>query len=135
MPLTKLEHYLVMTDDIDATRDFYRDVIGLEVGFRAALGFPGYWLYLDDTPVIHIAEWETYTVHSHQLGIPVTTRANGTTGVFDHIAFNGNNVQEMIERLTRLNVPYHRNDVPHVGLVQLFVFDPNGLKIELNYRN
>mgnify|MGYP003867875375 CR=1 FL=1 len=38
MPLTKLEHYLVMTDDIDATRDFYRDVIGLEVGFRAALG-------------------------------------------------------------------------------------------------
>jgi catechol 2,3-dioxygenase-like lactoylglutathione lyase family enzyme len=134
MPLTKLEHYLVMTDDIDATRDFYRDVIGLEVGFRAALGFPGYWLYLGDIPVIHIAEWDTYTAHSHKLGIPVTTRAIGTTGVFDHIAFNGHNVQEMIDRLTRLNVPFHRNDVPHVGLVQLFVFDPNGLKIELNYR-
>ena len=40
MPLTKLEHYLVMTDDIDRTRDFYRDVIGLDVGFRADLGFP-----------------------------------------------------------------------------------------------
>ena len=134
MPLTKLEHYLVMTDDIDATRDFYRDVIGLEVGFRAALGFPGHWLYLGDIPVIHIAEWLTYTEHSHKLGIPVTTRAHGSTGVFDHIAFNGNNVQEMIDRLTRLNIRFHRNDVPHVGLVQLFVFDPNGLKIELNYR-
>ena len=134
MPLTKLEHYLVMTDDIDATRDFYRDVIGLEVGFRAALGFPGHWLYLGDIPVIHIAEWLTYTEHSHKLGIPVTTRANGSTGVFDHIAFNGNNVQEMIDRLTRLNIRFHRNDVPHVGLVKLFVFDPNGLKIELNYR-
>lgn len=133
MPLTKLEHYLVMTNDIEQTRDFYRDVIGLDVGFRADLGFPGYWLYLGDVPVIHIAEWETYTVHSHKQGIPVTTRAN-STGVFDHVAFNGHNAQEMIDKLQRLNVPFHRNDVPHVGLVQLFLFDPNGLKIELNYR-
>jgi catechol 2,3-dioxygenase-like lactoylglutathione lyase family enzyme len=133
MPLTKLEHYLVMTDDIDRTRDFYRDVIGLDVGFRADLGFPGYWLYLGDVPVIHIAEWETYTVHSHKQGIPVTTRAN-STGVLDHVAFNGHNAAEMIEKLQRMNVPFHRNDVKHVGLVQLFLFDPNGLKIELNYR-
>lgn len=134
MPLTKLEHYLVMTDDIDRTRDFYRDVIGLTVGFRADLGFPGYWLYLDQTPVIHIAEWETYSVHSRQQGIPVTTRTGGSTGVLDHVAFNGHGVQEMIERLHTMQVPYERNDVPHVGLVQLFLYDPNGLKIELNYR-
>jgi catechol 2,3-dioxygenase-like lactoylglutathione lyase family enzyme len=134
MPLTKLEHYLVMTDDIDRTRDFYSDVIGLALGFRADLGFPGYWLYLGDTPVIHIAEWETYTAHSNKLGIPVTSRANGT-GVFDHIAFNGYQVQEMIDKLLRLNIPFHQNDVPHVGLVQLFLFDPNGIKIELNYRD
>jgi catechol 2,3-dioxygenase-like lactoylglutathione lyase family enzyme len=134
MPLTKLEHYLVMTDNIDLTRDFYRDVIGLALGFRADLGFPGHWLYLGDTPVIHIAEWETYTEHSNKLGIPVTTRANGT-GVFDHIAFNGHGVQEMIDKLKRLNITFHQNDVPHVGLVQLFLFDPNGIKIELNYRD
>ena len=52
MPLHKLEHYLVMTHDIDATRDFYRDVIGLSLGFRADLGFPGYWLYIGDIAVI-----------------------------------------------------------------------------------
>jgi catechol 2,3-dioxygenase-like lactoylglutathione lyase family enzyme len=133
MPLTKLEHYLVMTDDIERSRDFYRDVIGLAVGFRADLGFAGYWLYLGDIPVIHIAEWETYTAHSHQHGIPVTTRAH-STGVFDHVAFNGHNAQEMIDKLVGLNVRFHRNDVPHVGLIQLFLFDPDGLKIELNYR-
>ncbi|MEY3660751.1 MAG: hypothetical protein RLZZ169_1577 [Pseudomonadota bacterium] len=134
MPLTKLEHYLVMTDDIEATRDFYRNVLGLEVGFRAALGFPGYWLYLGDTPVIHIAEWETYTKHSEALGIPVTKRSDGT-GVFDHIAFNGQNATQMIGHLQRLGVAFQRNDVPHAGLVQLFLFDPNGLKVELNYRD
>ena len=134
MPLNKMEHYLVLTDDIDATRQFYLDVIGLSDGFRADLGFPGYWLYLFDTPVLHIAEWDTYTAHSNKLGIPVTKRGDGT-GCFDHIAFNGNQVQDMIDRLERLQVPYERNDVPHVGLVQLFLDDPNGLKIELNYRD
>jgi catechol 2,3-dioxygenase-like lactoylglutathione lyase family enzyme len=133
MSLNKLEHYLVMTDDLEATRDFYRDVIGLKEGFRAALGFPGYWLYLDDIPVIHIAEWETYTRHSHQLGIPVTTRGPGT-GALDHIAFNGTNAGEMITRLETLGIPYHRNDVPAASLVQLFINDPNGIKLELNYR-
>ncbi|MDY6984761.1 MAG: VOC family protein [Pseudomonadota bacterium] len=133
MPLHKLEHYLVMTDDIDATRDFYRDVIGLSEGFRADLGFPGHWLYIGDTPVIHIAEWETYTAHSQRLGIPVTTRANGT-GALDHVAFNGSNANEMAQRLDRLGIPYHRHEVPNVGLTQLFLDDPNGVKIELNFR-
>ena len=133
MPLHKLEHYLVMTNDIDATRDFYRDVIGLTVGFRADLGFPGHWLYIGDTPVIHIAEWETYTVHSSKLGIPVTTRAPGT-GPLDHVAFNGTDANEMARKLDKLGIPYHRHEVPQVGLTQLFLNDPNGLKIELNYR-
>ncbi len=133
MPLHKLEHYLVMTRDIDATRDFYRDVIGLTIGFRADLGFPGYWLYIGETPVIHIAEWETYTVHSSKLGIPVTTRAPGT-GPLDHVAFNGTDANEMARKLDGLRIPYHRHEVPQVGLTQLFLNDPNGLKIELNYR-
>lgn len=133
MPLHKLEHYLVMTNDIDATRDFYRDVIGLTVGARADLGFPGHWLYIGETPVIHIAEWETYTVHSNKLGIPVTTRAPGT-GPLDHVAFNGTDANEMAHKLDRLGIGYHRHEVPQVGLTQLFLNDPNGLKIELNYR-
>ncbi len=59
--LSKLEHFLVMTHDVDGTRDFYRDVLGFAEGFRPELGFLGHWLYLGDTPVIHIADWVTYT--------------------------------------------------------------------------
>jgi catechol 2,3-dioxygenase-like lactoylglutathione lyase family enzyme len=133
MPLTRLEHYLVLTDDVDATRDFYRDVLGLVVGKRADLGFAGYWLYLGEVPVIHIAEWASYTSHSQRSGIPVTTRAEGT-GSFDHVAFNGSDADEMIARLDARGIPYHRNDVPVANLVQLFLYDPNGVKVELNYR-
>src|SRR5690349_24808975 len=67
-----MEHFLVMTHDVDGTRDFYRDVLGFQEGFRPDLGFLGHWLYLGDTPVIHIADWSTYTAHSNRLGIPVT---------------------------------------------------------------
>ena len=132
MPLNKMEHYLVLTDDIDATRSFYIDILGLQDGFRPELGFPGYWLYLAETPVLHVAEWETYTAHSDKLGIPVTTRAEGT-GAFDHIAFNGSEVAPLLTRLEARGVSYHRNDVPHAGLTQLFLNDPNGVKIELNF--
>jgi len=132
MPLNLMEHYLVLTDDIDATRAFYIDILGLEDGFRPPLEFPGYWLYLNQTPVLHIAEWETYIRHSNKLGIPVTSRAPGT-GAFDHIAFNGTDPDDMILRLEQQAIAYDRNDVPHAGLVQLFLNDPNGVKIELNF--
>ena len=132
MPLNLMEHYLVLTDDIDHTRDFYINVLGMDEGFRPELGFPGYWLYLDTTPVIHIAEWETYTAHSNKLGIPVTIRAE-STGAFDHIAFNGTDPESMETTLGSEKIPYERNDVPHAGLVQFFLNDPNGVKIELNF--
>lgn len=134
MALQKMEHFLVLTDDIGATRDFYCEVLGLEEGVRPPLGFPGYWVYLGDTPVIHIAEWESYTDHSERLGIPVTRRA-GSTGSFDHIAFNGSGTEDMRRKLDALGVPYSVNDVPAAGLVQLFLDDPNGVKIELNFRD
>ena len=43
--INALHHVTVKTDDLDATRDFYQEVLGLEVGFRPELDFPGYWLY------------------------------------------------------------------------------------------
>jgi catechol 2,3-dioxygenase-like lactoylglutathione lyase family enzyme len=132
MALNLMEHYLVLTDDIEQTRTFYREVLGLEDGFRPPLEFPGYWLYLKQIPVLHIAEWETYTAHSNNLGIPVTSRAKGT-GAFDHIAFNGTDPEAMISKLETGKIPYDRNDVPHASLVQLFLNDPNGVKIELNF--
>ncbi len=56
MPLTRLDHVLVLTEDIEGTRDFYRDALGLEVGDRPPLEFPGYWLYADGVPCVHVAD-------------------------------------------------------------------------------
>ncbi|MDT8400009.1 MAG: hypothetical protein RQ899_15505, partial [Pseudomonadales bacterium] len=63
----------------------------------------------------------------------VTTRAEGT-GCFDHIAFNGSDAEAMIMKLRAMDIPFEKNDVPAASLIQLFLNDPNGIKIELNYR-
>lgn len=131
MPLTKLEHFLVLTADMDRTRDFYCAVLGLREGPRPPLGFPGYWLYLGDTPCIHVAEWASYTAHSRERNIPVSERAPGT-GPVDHIAFNATNYDELLANLERHGVQPHRNITNPNGLRQVFLLDPNGVKIEIN---
>jgi catechol 2,3-dioxygenase-like lactoylglutathione lyase family enzyme len=126
MTLTRMEHLLVLTDDIDATRDFYRGALGLEVGERPPLEFPGYWLYCEGVPCVHVADREAYTAHSERIGIPASPEA------VDHVAFSGNEYEEAVARLEREGVAAKTNEVPEVGLRQLFFDDPNGLKIEIN---
>ena len=134
MPLLRMEHYLVLSDDIDKTKDFYCDALGMRHGFRPNLGFPGHWLYLGDTPCIHIAEWETYAVWTKEVGIPISTRAPGT-GPVDHIAFNASGFDELRARLTSRGISPAENRLDDIGLRQLFFYDPNGVAIELNFRS
>jgi catechol 2,3-dioxygenase-like lactoylglutathione lyase family enzyme len=134
MPLQRLEHYLVLSDDIHRTRDFYRDVLGMAEGFRPELDFPGFWLYLGDTPCIHIAEWQSYAEWTNKVGIPVSTRA-ASTGSVDHIAFNGTGFDEVRARLVARGLAFSENSLDDIGLKQMFLRDPNGVPIEINFRN
>ena len=134
MPLLKLEHYLVLSDDIDRTRDFYRDVLGMREGFRPKLDFAGYWLYVGDVPSIHIGEWKSYAVWTKEAGIPISTRA-ASTGAVDHIAFNASGFDEMRARLQARGIAMNENLLDEIGLRQIFIYDPNGVPIELNFRS
>ena len=132
MPLLRMEHYLVLSDDIDETKGFYCNALGMREGFRPKLDFPGYWLYLGDTPCIHIAEWQTYAAWTKEVGIPISTKANGT-GPVDHIAFNASGFTEMRARLVASGFKPSENLLDDIGLRQLFLYDPNGVAIELNF--
>ena len=134
MPLTRLEHYLVLSDDIKKTRDFYCNVLGMTEGFRPELDFPGYWLYVGDTACIHIGEWASYAVWTKKVGIPISSKAPAT-GPVDHIAFNGTGFNEMRARLTKHGLTFSENSLDESGMRQLFTRDPNGVPIEINFRN
>ena len=126
MPLTSMEHLLVLTEDIDGPKDFYRRALGLEVGERPPLEFPGYWLYLGGVPCVHVADRRAYAEHSQRVGVPVSPDA------VDHVAFTADDFEEAAARLEREGVEATPNMVPGAGLRQLFFEDPNGLKIEIN---
>jgi len=115
-----LNHLLVLARDLEATRDFYVDGLGLEVGPRPPFKFPGYWLYLGGQAVVHLAKKSG-------------EGANAGTGPIDHVAFEATGLKEMVARLEELAIPVHHRKVPDLGLHQVFIDDPNGVKIELNY--
>ena len=131
MPLLRLEHCLVLTDDLAATRDFYCRVLGLHVGPRPPLDFAGDWLYLGTVPCVHVAEWESYRVHSTTAGISVSQRASGT-GPLDHVAFVADDPEAMRARLRSHGMKFTENVVPGANLTQFFMHDPNGIKVEVN---
>ena len=132
MSVGSLEHVLVLADDIDATRDFYCSAIGLTVGDRPPLAFPGHWLYVRGgaSACVHIAERASYAAHAASLGLAVPERDPGV-GPVDHVAFGAGDWDDVVERLARLGVPYVSNVVPG-GPRQAFIEDPNGVRVEIN---
>jgi catechol 2,3-dioxygenase-like lactoylglutathione lyase family enzyme len=131
MTVRSLDHVLVLADDIDVTRDFYRDVVGLSVGDRPPLAFPGYWLYGGSGPAcVHIAERRSYAAHAAGLGLAVPERDPGV-GPVDHVAFGAGDWDSLMARLSRFSVPAVTNAVPG-GPRQVFIEDPNGVRVELN---
>ena len=122
-----LDHLLVLTDDIDATRDFWCGALDLEVGERPPLEFPGYWLYCAAGPCVHVAERAAYEGHSQRIGIPPNA------GPVEHVAFDAPDYEAAAERIRLGGIRAHENEVPGV-MRQLFVEDPNGVKIEINVK-
>ena len=51
----------------------------------------------------------------------------------DHIALFATGLAGMLRHLRDLSVPCRERTVPQIGLHQLFLDDPNGVVIELNY--
>jgi catechol 2,3-dioxygenase-like lactoylglutathione lyase family enzyme len=130
--VTAMEHVLVLSDDIDRTRDFYCRVVGLDVGERPPLEFPGYWLYAGATPCLHVAERGPYARHAAGLGLSVPEQDPGT-GPVDHIAFSAGDYDALTARLAESGVDAVTNTVP--GLMrQVFIEDPNGVRVEINVR-
>jgi catechol 2,3-dioxygenase-like lactoylglutathione lyase family enzyme len=131
MPPVRIEHVLVLAADMDVSRDFYRDAIGLTVGPRPPLAFPGHWLYAGDVAVIHVAARGPYAEHAATLGAEVSRSADGR-GPIDHVALAADDHDEVLGRLDALGLAYLQNEIPGVGIRQVFVEDPDGVRVEIN---
>ena len=140
MPISKLSHYSIRTTDLEASRRFYTDVMGFSVGPRPAFNFPGLWLYSGahdsyDNAVVHIIGIDPSDPQGLKdyLGDRDAATLAGGTGTFDHIAFSATGLDTMLQHLKQKKVPHRERKVPDLGLHQVFLDDPSGVVIELNY--
>ena len=134
MPISHLEHFLVASDDIDATRDWYARVLGMKSGPHPDFGFPVHWMYVDNIDIVHIGPSARQAGDIQKKYLGRTSQDAGIgTGAVDHIAFRATGLRQMLEHLKREKVAFSQRRASGQALFQLFLYDPNGVKIELNY--
>ena len=123
MSVTSVNHFTILTDDLPATLAFYEEHLNLKAGARPPFKFPGAWLYADGgkgkDPILHIVA-----------GIG---KERLVKGVLDHMAFSGRDLAAAVAKLKKRNVSYELRRLPEYGTWQLFFFDPNQAKIEIDF--
>ena len=118
MAIQGMNHFNVLTDDVEATRRFYVNILGLSVGPRPPFSFGGIWLYAGGQPILHISE--------HPM-------PKERAGVIDHIAFSCSGLRQMCATLDRNAIPYNLTKQMQTGIWQVFFHDPMGAKVELDF--
>lgn len=119
MGVNALNHFNIHTNDLESTKNFFVDVLGLKVMKRPPFSFPGYWIGTGKIATVHLVGRSS-------------AKAKGT-GAVDHVAFGATGLKAMIARLDKLGIEAEHRRVPDQNLHQVFLVDPNGVKLELNY--
>ena len=115
-----MNHFTVIAEDEQKTLDFYVGLLGMTVGHRPDLGFPGAWLYAGGSAaVLHV-----------YFDRPVPAQR---AGVIDHMAFSATDLRAVKARFDAAGIPYDLRQQAGAGTWQLFSHDPNGAKVELDF--
>ena len=117
-----LDHFNIRTRKLAETVRFYEDVLGLDKGARPNFVFPGAWLYSEGKPVVHLVDIS-----------PTDEQQKPDSGCVHHVAFVSRGFDAMRQRLQSKGMQFEARQVPGGDLWQIFVDDPNGVMIELNY--
>ena len=128
METVGLSHFNITTpyELLEKVRDFYVEVVGLAVGERPGFRRNGFWLYAGNEPIVHLTACEAQDARN---GIEIGLN------FFDHIALACKGLSGVVERLKRLDIPYQVVRIPSLGQIQVFVRDPAGIGLELNFVN
>ena len=134
MGLARIDHLSIRTTRLAETRQFYCDVLGMEDGHRPPFAFGGAWLYSNGKAEVHVVEIDRANPGPvlAYLGEKALTEADHS-GSVDHLAFTATDPAGMKARFEALGVAYRERLVPSMNLTQLFIDDPNGITIELNF--
>jgi catechol 2,3-dioxygenase-like lactoylglutathione lyase family enzyme len=141
MGVQRLEHYNIRTTRFAETVKFYDDALDMKCA-RAPMapeGSPATWIYdqsgiaaIHLTPVDPADPAASYTKIVKYRGGESDFAFQGS-GAIDHVAFSCTGYDEIRDRLKAQEIAFIENAYPSVPLRQIFLKDPNGVTIELNF--
>jgi catechol 2,3-dioxygenase-like lactoylglutathione lyase family enzyme len=125
-----LDHVNVRTRDVQGTVRFFSEVLGLTTGEAPGMNANEFaWMFTSaGAPIFHVQ-----LDRSDSLA-PVAKDRDGT-GPIHHIALDCAGHDGTVTRLKALGVAYSLNEIAAINLKQVFLFDPNGILLELNYHD
>ncbi len=130
--ITSMNHFTIVAEDRAATFDFYVGLLGLQDGPRPDLGFPGAWLYAGKPggadPADGVGPSQAVLHIIFDRPMPAVR-----TGVIDHLAFSATGLRDVKARLDARGLHYSLRQQAESGIWQLFCFDPNGARVELDF--
>jgi catechol 2,3-dioxygenase-like lactoylglutathione lyase family enzyme len=121
MAIRGVDHINIGTNHLEETVAFFRDAIGLQLGWRPDFPVGGAWLYAGDTAVVHLVDLPQAKLPSSEAAL-------------DHFALRIDDYNAAIARLDAAGVRYRAVDIGGTAIRQINLRDPNGVNIELNYR-
>lgn len=121
MAVAAMNHFTILTDDLDKTLAFYDEHLGLRPGARPPFAFPGAWLYAGGSgdAILHV--------------VAGAERKVLVKGVIDHMAFSGSDLAGTVAKLKARDIAHELRRLPAYGTWQLFFHDPNGAKVEIDF--
>jgi catechol 2,3-dioxygenase-like lactoylglutathione lyase family enzyme len=128
MTIVGLFHVAIKTSNLEATRAFYCDVLGLKEVFRPDFGYPGAWIACPlpgGQAIIHI--------YAGGPALGADGKAPVGTGAIDHLSLACSGFHEFRARFATHGLDHREFLVPGTTLWQLFVYDPSGVQLELTF--
>ena len=129
MTVNALDHFNIITADLDGTARFYADVLGLERrdGPAPAPATMVQWMYdAAGRAIVHLNSLDCPRAYDRAV-------APGPTGAVHHIALACSGFEDMRQRLDACGIAYASNEIASIGLRQMFLHDPNDVVLELNF--
>ena len=126
MHVNRIDHINLRTPLLEETLVFYERLLDLKRGRAAGMDQArNAWLYDPaGAPIVHV----------NMPDDGEQPLQGNDSGRIHHVALDCVGHDETMAKITDMDLDYSTNFIEEIGLRQIFVLDPNGVRLELNFR-